>query len=59
LALSSHPGLRAFARGFVKDGVGAGGLSIVAMLKTNGQIDGRSLLKAVEQEYEAIMSRLR
>jgi hypothetical protein len=29
------------------------------MLKSNGQIDGRSLLKAVEQEYEAIMSRLR
>jgi uncharacterized protein (TIGR00303 family) len=59
LALSSHTGLRAFARGFVKDGVGAGGLSIVAMLKSNGQIDGRSLLKAVEQEYEAIMSRIR
>jgi uncharacterized protein (TIGR00303 family) len=59
LALSSHPGLRAFAGGFVKDGVGAGGLSIVAILRSKGQIDGRSLLKAVEQEYDAIMSRIR
>lgn len=59
LALSSHPGLRAFARGFVKEGVGAGGLSIVAILKSNGQIDGRSLLKAVEQEYDTIMNRIR
>jgi hypothetical protein len=50
--------LRAFSRGFVKDGVGAGGLSIVAMLKSNGQIDGRSLLKAIEQEYDAILSRI-
>jgi uncharacterized protein (TIGR00303 family) len=59
LALSSHRGLRAFARGFVKEGVGAGGLSIVAILKSNGQIDGRSLLKAVEQEYDTIMNRIR
>jgi NaMN:DMB phosphoribosyltransferase len=58
LALSSQPGLQAFARGFVKDGVGAGGLSIVAMLKSKGQIDGRSLLKAVEQEYDAILGRI-
>lgn len=59
LALSSHRGLRAFAKGFVKEGVGAGGLSIVAILKSNGQIDGRSLLKAVEQEYDTIMNRIR
>ena len=45
LALSSHRGLRAFAKGFVKEGVGAGGISIVAILKSNGQIDGRRLLK--------------
>jgi NaMN:DMB phosphoribosyltransferase len=56
LALSSHRGLQAFARGFVKEGVGAGGLSIVAILKSNGQIDGRSLLKAIEQEYDTIMN---
>ena len=59
LALSSHRGLRAFAKGFVKEGVGAGGLSIVAILKSNGQIDGRRLLKAVEQEYDTIMNRIR
>jgi uncharacterized protein (TIGR00303 family) len=59
LAHSSHRGLRAFARGFVKEGVGAGGLSIVAILKSNGQIDGRSLLRAVEQEYDTIMNRIK
>ena len=59
LALSSHRGLRAFAKGFVKEGVGAGGLSIVAILKSNGQIDGRRLLEAVEQEYDTIMNRIR
>ena len=59
LAHSSHRGLQAFAKGFVKDGVGAGGLSIVAILKSNGQIDGRSLLRAVEQEYDTIMNRIK
>jgi uncharacterized protein (TIGR00303 family) len=58
LAYSSHPGLQAFARGFVKEGVGAGGVSIVAMMKSDGQIDGNILLKIIEQEYEAIMNKI-
>jgi uncharacterized protein (TIGR00303 family) len=57
LARSSYPGLQSFARGFVKDGVGAGGVSIIAMIKSEGQIDGNRLLKTVEQEYEAIMNK--
>jgi uncharacterized protein (TIGR00303 family) len=50
---SSKPGLRAFAEGFVKEGVGAGGVSIAAILKSRGKINGKILLKAVELEYEA------
>ncbi|MGB6592932.1 MAG: TIGR00303 family protein [Candidatus Nitrosopolaris sp.] len=48
------PGLKAFARGFVKDGVGAGGTSIAAMLKSKGKINGNILLKTIEKEYECL-----
>ena len=48
-------GLEAFARGFVKDGVGAGGTSIAAMLKSEGRINGDILLKAIEEEYEYVL----
>jgi uncharacterized protein (TIGR00303 family) len=59
LVYSLYPGLRSFARGFVKEGVGAGGVSIAAMLKSEGQINGDILLKAVEQEYDTIISKTR
>ena len=49
---SSKPGLQAFAKGFVKEGVGAGGASIVAMTKSKGKITGKKLMKAIEKEYE-------
>lgn len=57
LAYSSYPGLQAFARGYVKEGVGAGGASIAAMLKSRGQINGDILLREVEQEYHALSSK--
>ncbi len=49
---SSKLGLQAFAKGFVKEGVGAGGASIAAMLKSKGRITGKKLLRAIEKEYE-------
>ena len=49
---SNKRGLRAIAEGFVKEGVGAGGASIVAMLKSRGKITGIKLMKAIEKEYE-------
>lgn len=52
LGESSKPGLQAFARGFVKEGVGAGGASIVAITKSRGKITGKKLMKAIEKEYE-------
>ncbi len=51
LEKSVKPGLRAFAEGFVKEGVGAGGASIAAMIKSKGRITGKKLLKKIEQEY--------
>ena len=53
LGESSKPGLQAFAKGFVKEGVGAGGASIVAITKSRGKITGKKLMNAIEKEYEA------
>lgn len=52
LNVSKKQGLRAYANGFVKEGVGAGGGCIAAMLKSNGTIDRHKLLHKIEQEYE-------
>lgn len=52
LGRSSKGGLRAYASGFVKEGVGAGGACLAAMLKSNGAIDGSKLLHEIEREYE-------
>jgi uncharacterized protein (TIGR00303 family) len=52
LGESSKPGLQAFERGFVKEGVGAGGASIAAITKSRGKITGKKLMKAIEKEYE-------
>jgi uncharacterized protein (TIGR00303 family) len=43
-------GLRSFADGFVKEGVGAGGASLAAMLKVG--IDSNHLLQLTEKQYE-------
>ncbi|MFL6488407.1 MAG: nicotinate mononucleotide-dependent phosphoribosyltransferase CobT [Nitrososphaera sp.] len=52
LGESSKPGLQAFAKGFVKEGVGAGGASIVAITKSRGRITSKKLMNAIEKEYE-------
>ena len=54
---SSKNGLTAFAKGYVKEGVGAGGVSIASMLKSRGTIDGTLLMKAIEQEYEIVIEK--
>ena len=49
LDASRHAGLRAFAEGYAKEGVGAGGCIISAMLKTNA---GRAVMaRAIDAEY--------
>ena len=52
LGESSKPGLQAFAKGFVKEGVGAGGASIAAILKSKGRLTGKKLMREIEKEYE-------
>jgi uncharacterized protein (TIGR00303 family) len=58
LAESVKPGLQAFAKGYVKEGVGAGGISIASMIKSNGRINGTVLLKAIELEYENVIEKV-
>lgn len=52
---SDRPGLKAFANGFVKDGAGAGGVSILAILKSRGSLTGISILKSIEKEYDKLV----
>jgi NaMN:DMB phosphoribosyltransferase len=52
---SKIEGLRAFANGFVKEGVGAGGASLAAMLKIG--IDSQRLLELTEKQYLDTISR--
>jgi NaMN:DMB phosphoribosyltransferase len=53
---SSIDGLQAFSKGYVKDGVGAGGMSIAAILKLSGRINGENLLYYIEREYNRLVS---
>ena len=56
LDMSVKPGLRAYADGFVKEGVGAGGATLLAYAKGFGK---REFLKEIERSYEiAIESKL-
>ncbi len=49
---STKQGLRSFANGYVKEGVGAGGVSIATIIKERGKLNGKKLLKYIEKEYE-------
>lgn len=55
LGSSKIEGLRAFANGFVKEGVGAGGASLAAMLKIG--IDSDQLLALTEKQYRETILR--
>jgi hypothetical protein len=39
----------------VKDGAGAGGASILAILKSRGSLTGISILKSIEKEYDKLV----
>jgi uncharacterized protein (TIGR00303 family) len=52
---SKFSGLRAYESGIVKEGVGVGGTSIAAMIKSQGKITSEKLLRELEENYERIM----
>ncbi len=52
---SRFNGLKAYEAGVVKEGVGAGGAAIAAMLKSKGSITKEILLKEIEKNYEQLV----
>jgi NaMN:DMB phosphoribosyltransferase len=52
---SKFNGLRAYEKGIVKEGVGAGGATIAAMSKLGGAVTKDMLLKEIERNYELLM----
>lgn len=53
---SRFDGLRIYETGMVKEGVGAGGASIAAMLATNGKLSSVDLLRDIDVTYERLMA---
>jgi uncharacterized protein (TIGR00303 family) len=52
---SRFDGLKAYERGIVKEGVGAGGASIAAMAATEGAVTKEMLLREIEHNYALLM----
>jgi uncharacterized protein (TIGR00303 family) len=52
---SRFSGLKAYEKGIVKEGVGAGGASIAAMAKSGGAITKDILLREIEKNYAELM----
>ena len=52
MLLSKISGLQSFSNGFVKEGAGAGGTLISAILKTG--TNSEELLQGIEKEYQRI-----
>lgn len=51
---SKYVGLQAYEKGFVKEGVGAGGAVIAAYIKSKGTINSDKILKEIEKIYEGL-----
>ncbi|NIR86953.1 TIGR00303 family protein [Candidatus Bathyarchaeota archaeon] len=52
---SRFDGLKAYEAGVVKEGVGAGGAAIAAMMKLKGSITKEALLREIERNYEQLV----
>jgi uncharacterized protein (TIGR00303 family) len=52
---SRFSGLKAYEKGIVKEGVGAGGAAIAAMAKVSGAISKDILLEEIERNYALLM----
>jgi uncharacterized protein (TIGR00303 family) len=56
-AQSRFLGLKAYEKGIVKEGVGAGGAAIAAMAKLSGAITKDMLLEEIEKNYAMLMEK--
>jgi uncharacterized protein (TIGR00303 family) len=53
---SKFDGLKAYEAGVVKEGVGCGGASMAAMLKTDGEVTKQVLLNEIENNYKKLVN---
>jgi uncharacterized protein (TIGR00303 family) len=53
---TKHEGLTFYEKGLVKEGVGAGGVSVAAFCQSKGSITCKSLFAEIERNYEKIMA---
>jgi uncharacterized protein (TIGR00303 family) len=53
---TKHEGLTFYEKGLVKEGVGAGGISIAAFCQSSGKITCKSMFAEIEKNYEKIMA---
>jgi NaMN:DMB phosphoribosyltransferase len=53
---TKHEGLTFYEKGLVKEGVGAGGISIAAFCQSSGAITCKTLFAEIEKNYEKIMA---
>lgn len=51
---SVYKGLNAYELGYVKEGVGAGGASLAAILKSKGKIRASDIVREVERRYKLL-----
>jgi len=56
---SQHEGLKIYEQGLVKEGVGAGGISVATFLSSRGKIGKNEMLDAVQKNYVQLMSIMR
>jgi NaMN:DMB phosphoribosyltransferase len=52
---SKFAGLKAYEKGIVKEGVGAGGATIAAMATTKGAVTKEMLVREIERNYSSLM----
>jgi len=56
---SNFDGLRTYETGLVKEGVGAGGSSIAAILGSRGRIDRERIQQEIDGNYQRLMAKVR
>lgn len=52
---SKYEGLQAYEKGVVKEGVGAGGATTAAYIKSKSQINSKKIFKEIEKIYEGLL----
>ena len=53
---SKYDGLQAYEKGFVREGVGAGGAAVAAYIKSKGKINSKKILEEIEKLYAELLS---